>query len=560
MVIIMLKDKNIIVRMVLFFMILFVLAVIVQLHINKFLRKNQVNLDDGWNISINGEEYENINLSEFHLPATERGTEIIFRRVLPQAKYEQTALRMLVRYSAVFISVDNDLIFEKSMSAYENNQIIGTGYILAKLPTDYAGRKIEIKFITGEKNSFFSLSRISLIDSTFGNRELVLENMITVAIAIFLFVLGFLLLISTGILNGYDKRFNLLMSIGFFSVTIALWMLCNSRLIELISYNFSVNVRIEYISMYLAAFFLIIFEAEFMRKPIYKKVFHGIAIYFVILLAILTYLNESNILHYCKTGTIFHVSAFIAIIPMIIELIIMSRNADMKAEQCVLLGIVFFVLSVTLELIRYRYNKICVPEHELTQSFVPLGTLMFILLMLGAFCIVIMQRAVEDMERKKLYDMAFRDALTNIRNRAWCEKIMHEYEENHKPISIINIDLNYFKHVNDTYGHAKGDELLIQFAEILQNNFPENACVGRMGGDEFIVIMDYENDEQLDSKIEHIKNVVDEHNKKATEEGQISFSYGYSSNENDKELSVWKVYEEADHKMYAYKQQYKMAR
>lgn len=333
MVIIMLKDKNIIVRMVLFFMILFVLAVIVQLHINKFLRKNQVNLDDGWNISINGEEYENINLSEFHLPATERGTEIIFRRVLPQAKYEQTALRLLVRYSAVFISVDNDLIFEKSMSAYENNQIIGTGYILAKLPTDYAGRKIEIKFITGEKNSFSSLNRIALIDSTFGNRELVLENMTTVAIAIFLFVLGFLLLISTGILNGYDKRFNLLMSIGFFSVTIALWMLCNSRLIELISYNFSVNVRIEYISMYLAAFFLIIFEAEFMRKPIYKKVLHGIAIYFVILLAVLTYLNESNILHYCKTGTIFHVSAFIAIIPMIIELIIMSRNVDMKAEQ-----------------------------------------------------------------------------------------------------------------------------------------------------------------------------------------------------------------------------------
>lgn len=200
------------------------------------------------------------------------------------------------------------------------------------------------------------------------------------------------------------------------------------------------------------------------------------------------------------------------------------------------------------------------PEYELTQSFVPLGTLMFILLMLGAFCIVIMQRAVEDMERKKLYDMAFRDALTNIRNRAWCEKIMHEYEENHKPISIINIDLNYFKHVNDTYGHAKGDELLIQFAEILKNNFPENACVGRMGGDEFIVIMDYENDEQLDSKIEHIKKVVDEHNKKATEAGQISFSYGYSSNENDKALSVWKVYEEADHKMYAYKQQYKMAK
>lgn len=238
----------------------------------------------------------------------------------------------------------------------------------------------------------------------------------------------------------------------------------------------------------------------------------------------------------------------------------MVRRLHLKAERSVLIGIVFFAVSVVLELARYRYNKLSVPEYHLTLSFVLIGALMLIGLMLDAFCIVMMKRAVEDMEREKLYEMAYQDALTNLKNRAWCEKIMQEYEDSHNPVSIINIDLNYFKHVNDTYGHAKGDELLINFAEILKEAFPYPACVGRMGGDEFIVILDYETEEELEAKIQNLKKVVTEWNQKSAEDKQISFAFGYASNENDKTLSVWKVYETADHKMYEYKQKYKMTR
>ena len=399
-----------------------------------------------------------------------------------------------------------------------------------------------------------------LVDSTYGIRWLVLNNITTIAIAVFLMILGLLLLVSTGIIAGGDKRFHLLLYIGLFSLTIACWMIYNSRLIEVISNCFTVNVRIEYVSMYLAAIFLVMFIAEFMKKPAQKRWLHCEALFFVFLLLVLGYLNESNIIHYCKTGFIFQLSVFAAIIPVIVELIVMVRRLHLKAERSVLLGIVFFVTAVILELVRYRYNKICIPEYQLTQSFVPIGTLMFILLMLEAFCVVMMQRAVEDIEREKLYEMAYRDALTDLKNRAWCEKIMQEYQNSHKPVSIINIDLNYFKHVNDTYGHAKGDELLIDFAEILKEAFPQPACVGRMGGDEFIVILDYEIEEELEAKIQNLKKVVTERNQKSAEDKQISFAFGYASNENDKTLSVWKVYEAADHKMYEYKQKYKLTR
>lgn len=554
------KNRHIVVKMMLFFLILFGIGVLLQLHINRISAKREVNLDDSWQISVDGTEYDNVRLSEFHMPATKRGTEVVLKRTLPEEIYKQASLRTLVRYSAIQVSIDHDIFFEKGIEEYHNHDILGSGYIWASLPENYAGKELEIRLLTGEKNSFSSFDNVMLVDSAFGIRWLILNNITTVSVAVFLLMLGILLLMSTGIIVVRDKRFNLLLYIGLFSVTIALWMICNSRLIEVASDHFTVNVRIEYISMYLAAIFLVLFIAEFMRKPIQKKLLHGAAVFFVLLLLILSYLNESNIMHYCKTGFVFQLSVFVAIIPVIVELVFMVRQLHLQAEHSVLLGIVFFVVAVILELVRYRYNKICIPEYQLTQSFVPIGTLMFILLMLEAFCIVMMKRAAEDMEREKLYEMAYQDALTNLKNRAWCEKIMQEYEDSHNPVSIINIDLNYFKHVNDTYGHAKGDELLIHFAEILKAAFPYPACVGRMGGDEFIVILDYETEGELEVKIQNLNKVVTEWNQKTTEDKQISFASGFASNENDMTRSVWKVYEAADHKMYEYKQKYKMTR
>lgn len=554
------KNGHIVIRMALFFLILFGAGVFLQLHINRISAKREMNLDDSWQISIDGTEYDNIRLSEFQMPATKRGTEVILRRSLPEENYKQTSLRMLIRYSAVQISMEHNVFFEKGMETYARHDILGSGYIWAALPDDYAGKEIEIRLLTGEKNAFTSFDSIMMVDSEYGICWLMLNNITTIAIAVFLFVLGLLLLLSTGIIAGRDKRFQLLLYIGLFSVAIACWMICNSRLIEVISDNFTFNVRMEYISMYLAAIFLVMFIAEFMQKTIQKKWLHGEALFFVLLLLILSFLSESNRIHYCKTGFIFQLSVLTAIIPVIVELVIMVRRLHLKAERSVLIGIVFFAVSVVLELARYRYNKLSVPEYHLTLSFVPIGALMLIGLMLDAFCIVMMKRAVEDMEREKLYEMAYQDALTNLKNRAWCEKIMQEYQDSHNPVSIINIDLNYFKHVNDTYGHAKGDELLIHFAEILKEAFPQPACVGRMGGDEFIVILDYETEEELEAKIQNLKKVVTEWNQKSAEDKQISFAFGYASNENDKTLSVWKVYETADHKMYEYKQKYKMTR
>ena len=88
------KNRHIVVKMVLFFLILFGIGILLQLHINRILMKREVNLDDSWQISIDGTEYDDVRLSEFHMPATKRGTEVILKRTLPEETYSRHLLEL----------------------------------------------------------------------------------------------------------------------------------------------------------------------------------------------------------------------------------------------------------------------------------------------------------------------------------------------------------------------------------------------------------------------------------------------------------------------------------
>ena len=90
--------------------------------------------------------------------------------------------------------------------------------------------------------------------------------------------------------------------------------------------------------------------------------------------------------------------------------------------------------------------------------------------------------------------LAYHDHLTGVWNRRYIESFLNELAYNtnlhQKHFGIMLIDINYFKPINDTYGHNFGDELLTCFAHHLQKQLPHNALLGRFGGDEFIIIFE----------------------------------------------------------------------
>lgn len=89
--------------------------------------------------------------------------------------------------------------------------------------------------------------------------------------------------------------------------------------------------------------------------------------------------------------------------------------------------------------------------------------------------------------------LAYYDALTQLPNRRLLEDRLalavhhaHRYQEQ---LAVLFIDLDHFKQINDTLGHAGGDELLLEVARRLENNLREGDTLARLGGDEFIVLL-----------------------------------------------------------------------
>lgn len=108
--------------------------------------------------------------------------------------------------------------------------------------------------------------------------------------------------------------------------------------------------------------------------------------------------------------------------------------------------------------------------------------------------------------KKQIEYLAYHDQLTKVWNRHYIQMRLESLFCKKKTFGIILLDINYFKKINDTYGHAFGDKFLIQFVQTIQPALPKNALLGRFGGDEFIVLFT----ECTDALLDHTKTTLKE--------------------------------------------------
>lgn len=96
-------------------------------------------------------------------------------------------------------------------------------------------------------------------------------------------------------------------------------------------------------------------------------------------------------------------------------------------------------------------------------------------------------------KNRQLERLSIHDGLTGLYNHRHIQMLMHqEFERalrSRQPLSVAMLDLDHFKHVNDTYGHQAGDHVLHDVADILRQNAREVDQLGRYGGEEFIAIL-----------------------------------------------------------------------
>jgi len=137
-------------------------------------------------------------------------------------------------------------------------------------------------------------------------------------------------------------------------------------------------------------------------------------------------------------------------------------------------------------------------------------------------------------QKQALEKMALTDQLTGLHNRHFLEQYINKALSSAKrhgyPLSIVMIDLDKFKSINDELGHGTGDKLLCDIANILQSNCRDGDAAIRLGGDEFLVVLPHCSLEQAKLKTETLRQAITE---LPPASHQTSASFGLSSTEGD---------------------------
>ena len=162
----------------------------------------------------------------------------------------------------------------------------------------------------------------------------------------------------------------------------------------------------------------------------------------------------------------------------------------------------------------------------------------------------------KDVQEKELKIQAETDGLTGLFNRRSFDdlliKSLNDCRETDRQVALILIDVDCFKKINDTHGHAVGDKALIRLSQLLKENFRSTDYVSRLGGDEFAIIA-VTNDNPNRSK--RLSNIIDEVNEKlcvATPDVPVfSISAGLSFSTDEDVFED--LYKRADNALYASK-------
>jgi diguanylate cyclase (GGDEF)-like protein len=181
--------------------------------------------------------------------------------------------------------------------------------------------------------------------------------------------------------------------------------------------------------------------------------------------------------------------------------------------------------------------------------------------------ILVAEGKVEDMKTQVSYmDMvAYQDALTHVKNKAWYDKIEirvnEEITEDAARFGIVMVDLNNLKKINDTYGHEHGNEYISGACHQLCIIF-DHSPVFRIGGDEFVVLLenkDYDNRDMLVAELEMVFDKISKDESKAPWE-RFSAAIGLAVYDSSTDTCMNDVFKRADELMYKNKVASKLGR
>ena len=155
---------------------------------------------------------------------------------------------------------------------------------------------------------------------------------------------------------------------------------------------------------------------------------------------------------------------------------------------------------------------------------------------------------------EKFQTMSIMDDLTGLYNRrgffTLAQQQMKVIERTKKDMLLFFADLDKMKQINDTLGHQEGDNALVKIATILKEVFRESDIIGRVGGDEFAILVIDTTDETREVLMKRLHNYLDDYNRPEGKSYTLSLSIGIAPYDPQKPFSLDELMAQADTLMY----------
>ena len=162
--------------------------------------------------------------------------------------------------------------------------------------------------------------------------------------------------------------------------------------------------------------------------------------------------------------------------------------------------------------------------------------------------IAIARDITEDKKRRERVEfLSYHDQLTGLYNRRFFVEELHRLDvERNYPLCIIMADVNGLKLINDSFGHAVGDNLIVKLAEVLREACRADEIISRIGGDEFVILIPQIEDEHAEQLIERIHGIASNVNVSSV---NLSVSFGWDIKRSPDE-DIQEIFNRAEDMMY----------
>lgn len=408
-----------------------------------------------------------------------------------------------------------------------------------------ATNNIEIVITTPYKSYLNSIPKFYVGNEFSLPSYIIASNILPFLTCVIMFAIGIILIAYHIVIAHNVNSSGKLLKLGIFSVFLSIWSINECSLTTLILKNNLVTSYISFLSLLLLSYPFASFVKTFYEDS--NKIWDTFCTMDVIQIAVCILLQAFGLADLRKTLWTTHVMmGFLALIVFVQSFLLLKEGIQSSLVKIHMGCILICAVSLVLDVSRYYVSS------GDGNTFGRIGFLTYIIV-LGLSSARESANLMKKGQEANLYQtLAYTDQMTGLNNRTRFNIDFEKLSENPADVTVIDFDLNNLKYANDTFGHSAGDMYIKKCATIIYEIFNGIGRCYRVGGDEFVALIEKTSEIDLTHYMAMLESSVDASNREGNEWNlKMQIAYGCACYCAETDTKLEDTYNRADKLMYS---------